>query len=513
MFYGQVVLMGQLVYMCNGRNMPPRVFLLLKMGSLLQYPCSAAVFKEVDEPLQFDMSGLCMSDEFIKGDSVVKEIGAVVAAEVVLDKEWVLESEGKVFGVYNTHGKSSCLTQNKRLKDKPIGESRGAGVCMEKCVPVDSSKLQIVHGHSRAVHSCASLTEISPTILSMSFTDSGCIPSLLNLNKIFRRFGHLKESKTDVLRDMSSAKVVFKKSSDAEKTNCISCKNVNRDELAVQIAKKIANVEYGLRSGSLFRNLDANKNKKCRVDILPDILLYLEEAICNCGKWGFVGTAGLTIAESIERLRKNGVCLNEGSLSSEELEVGLLKVLIDQVPYGHGAVNPKGLNYYNNLIDQLVSYGIEPHVTKVHVIIPSLAHEDFTAYANVCFKEFGDRVNTWMTFNEPNIWTIGGNSVGMMPPSRCSYPFGVNCTKGDSTTELYIGAHIILLSHAAAVHLYRTTYQEKQRGQIGITLLGFWFEPMTNSPQDIAAAIKEVVDCRIGVLMPTLMPSRPQQLN
>ncbi|KAF9587377.1 hypothetical protein IFM89_001477 [Coptis chinensis] len=68
------------------------------------------------------------------------------------------------------------------------------------------------------------------------------------------------------------------------------------DELAVQIAKKIANVEYGLRSGSLVRNLDANKNKKCRVDILPDILLYLEEAICSCGKWGFVGTAGSTIA-------------------------------------------------------------------------------------------------------------------------------------------------------------------------------------------------------------------------
>ncbi|KAF9624319.1 hypothetical protein IFM89_009227, partial [Coptis chinensis] len=118
---------------------------------------SSLDYKEVDELLQFDMSGLCMSDEFIKGDSgeqywrpysslrkvesvievviaesVAKEIGAVVVAEVMLDKEWVLESEGKVLRVYNTHGKSSCLTQNKRLKDKPIGESRGAGVCMEK---------------------------------------------------------------------------------------------------------------------------------------------------------------------------------------------------------------------------------------------------------------------------------------------------------------------------------------------------------------------------------------------
>ncbi|KAF9623057.1 hypothetical protein IFM89_036193 [Coptis chinensis] len=189
------------------------------------------------------------------------------------------------------------------------------------------------------------------------------------------------------------------------------------------------------------------------------------------------------------------------------------------IPDGHGAVNPKGLNYYNNLIDQLVSYGIEPHVTLNHFDIPQALQdeyegylspkfiEDFTAYADVCFKEFGDRVNTWMTFNEPNIWTIGGNSVGMMPPGRCSYPFGVNCTKGDSTTEPYIGAHIILLSHAAAVHLYRTTYQEKQRGQIGITLLGFWFEPMTNSPQDIAAA-KRTLDFLVGWFLEPLVYGR-----
>ncbi|KAF9590059.1 hypothetical protein IFM89_030371, partial [Coptis chinensis] len=154
--------------------------------------------------------------EAVIAEAVAKEIEAVVAAEVMLDKEWVLESEDKVFGVSNTHGKSTCLIQNKRLKDKPIGESRGAGVCMKKCVPVDSSKLQIVHGHSRAVHSCASLNEISPTTLLMSFTDSGCIPSILNLNKIFRRFGPLKESETEVLKHMSSAKVVFKKRSDAE---------------------------------------------------------------------------------------------------------------------------------------------------------------------------------------------------------------------------------------------------------------------------------------------------------
>ncbi|CAO2834196.1 unnamed protein product [Amaranthus hypochondriacus] len=41
---------------------------------------------------------------------------------------------------------------------------------------------------------------------------------------------------------------------------------------------------------------------------LPDVLLYIEETICSCASLGFVGTAGSTIAENIELLRKNSIC-------------------------------------------------------------------------------------------------------------------------------------------------------------------------------------------------------------
>ncbi|KAL9228081.1 hypothetical protein vseg_003697 [Gypsophila vaccaria] len=40
----------------------------------------------------------------------------------------------------------------------------------------------------------------------------------------------------------------------------------------------------------------------------PDLLLYIEETICSCASLGFVGTAGSTIAESIELMRKSGFC-------------------------------------------------------------------------------------------------------------------------------------------------------------------------------------------------------------
>ncbi|KAL5705688.1 beta-glucosidase [Ranunculus cassubicifolius] len=158
------------------------------------------------------------------------------------------------------------------------------------------------------------------------------------------------------------------------------------------------------------------------------------------------------------------------------------------IPDGRGAVNPKGLNYYNNLINELISYGIEAHVTLSHFDIPQALQdeyggylspkliEDFTAYADVCFQEYGDRVKTWVTFNEPNI-----DGYGFM---NCSSP--MNCsTRQIGEKDAYIFGHNLLLAHATAAQLYRTTYQEKQKGEIGITLLALWFEPPSDSAQDM----------------------------
>uniref|UniRef100_A0A803R5A3 RRM domain-containing protein n=1 Tax=Cannabis sativa TaxID=3483 RepID=A0A803R5A3_CANSA len=50
----------------------------------------------------------------------------------------------------------------------------------------------------------------------MNFSEVKSMPSESNLNKMFRRFGPLKEMETEVDRESSSARVVFKKSSDAE---------------------------------------------------------------------------------------------------------------------------------------------------------------------------------------------------------------------------------------------------------------------------------------------------------
>ncbi|GMN47078.1 hypothetical protein TIFTF001_016259 [Ficus carica] len=167
------------------------------------------------------------------------------------------------------------------------------------------------------------------------------------------------------------------------------------------------------------------------------------------------------------------------------------------IPNGRGPVNPMGLRFYNNFIDELVSHGIQPHVTLHHVDLPQVLEDeyggwisrkivkDFVEYADVCFSEFGDRVKHWTTINEANVFTLGGYDLGFQPPARCSRPFGLTeCSTGNSSTEPYIAGHHMLLAHASAARLYEKNYKDKQHGLIGINIFSYYFVPLTDSIED-----------------------------
>ncbi|XP_022866868.1 beta-glucosidase 46-like [Olea europaea var. sylvestris] len=190
----------------------------------------------------------------------------------------------------------------------------------------------------------------------------------------------------------------------------------------------------------------------------------------------------------------------------------------------YGAVNLAGIDHYNKLIDALLLKGIQPLVTITHFDIPQelenrygawlspKLQEDFEYFADICFKNFGDRVKYWITFNEPNVFSIMAYRFGTYPPGRCSKQFG-NCSAGNSETEPFIAAHNIILAHAAAVNLYRTKYQKQQGGQIGITVQALWFEPISNSTADKLAAERGQDFLSNWFLDPIILGKYPREMK
>lgn len=154
------------------------------------------------------------------------------------------------------------------------------------------------------------------------------------------------------------------------------------------------------------------------------------------------------------------------------------------MPKGVGEVNPKGIAYYNDLIDECIKQGVEPFVTLHHFDTPldlfNNGHwlnraliDQFVTYAEICFKAFGDRVKKWATFNEP--WSIGQNGyiVGNFPPY----------IKYDIPKAIQI-LHNLMVAHAKALNLYK---RMNLPGEIGIVHTLEGKVPISDKPEDIRA--------------------------
>ncbi|KAK9924834.1 hypothetical protein M0R45_033182 [Rubus argutus] len=177
-----------------------------------------------------------------------------------------------------------------------------------------------------------------------------------------------------------------------------------------------------------------------------------------------------------------------------------------------GGVNKEGIKYYNNLINELLRNGLKPFVTLFHWDLPQTLEDEyggflspqiinhFQDYVELCYKEFGDRVKHWVTMNQPWTYSNGGYGSGTKAPGRCSAWQKLNCTGGDSSTEPYLVGHHLLLSHAAAVKLYKQKYQASQKGVIGITLVTHWFIPISKAKHHKNAALRSL-DFMLGWFM------------
>ncbi|KAJ4210746.1 hypothetical protein NW759_013050 [Fusarium solani] len=153
-------------------------------------------------------------------------------------------------------------------------------------------------------------------------------------------------------------------------------------------------------------------------------------------------------------------------------------------------INKEGVQFYNDLIDELLRHGIQPWVTLYHWDLPQglldryggmldqkRYTEDFVHYAGLCFERFGDRVKNWITYNEPGLTARAGYAQGRYAPGHTS------------VTEPYIVGHTQLVSHGHVCALYKNKFKPVQGGMIAITLDGNWYEPWDgNDDRDVEAA-------------------------
>ncbi|WP_028863797.1 glycoside hydrolase family 1 protein [Psychromonas aquimarina] len=155
-------------------------------------------------------------------------------------------------------------------------------------------------------------------------------------------------------------------------------------------------------------------------------------------------------------------------------------------PQGDGEINMKGIEFYNNLINELLAYGIVPIVTMYHFDLPyALAEKGgwsnratvnaFADFSKTLFEYFGDRVNYWLTINEQNMMILHGDALGTS-----------SCTDVENPLQdLYQQNHHMLLAQAKAMVL---CHEMLPAAKIGPAPNISSIYPASSKPEDVLAA-------------------------
>ena len=158
-------------------------------------------------------------------------------------------------------------------------------------------------------------------------------------------------------------------------------------------------------------------------------------------------------------------------------------------PAGQGAVNAKGLDYYDRLTDELLANGIEPWCTIFHWDLPQALQDAFGGWADrrivECFgdytsivaKRLGDRVRNFFTINEMGCvsnqgYYLGAHAPGLKLPRR----------------EFAQVNHHVLMAHGRCVQALRANCALPPR--VGVAENPCVCVPVIETPEHIEAAQK-----------------------
>lgn len=190
----------------------------------------------------------------------------------------------------------------------------------------------------------------------------------------------------------------------------------------------------------------------------------------------FQGTTGEIAADHYHRYREDVSLMKEMGLKSYRFSISWSRIF----PDASGVVNPAGVAFYTNLLDELNRNGIQPMVTLFHWDLPQYLEEKggwenretitaFVQYAKTCFQAWKGKVALWCTFNETLEFIMSGYLIANFPPEV-----------SDPKRFLQVSHHVHI-AHALAVRAFREIIPE---GKIGIANVLDPMVPASERPED-----------------------------
>ncbi len=177
----------------------------------------------------------------------------------------------------------------------------------------------------------------------------------------------------------------------------------------------------------------------------------------------YQGQTGEIAVDHYHRMEDDVALMAELNLSIYRFSLSWPRIL----PQGTGAVNERGLDFYDRLVDTLLARGIRPLATLYHWDLPVILQDRggwlvrdtayaFADYAGVVVRRLGDRVHWWLTHNEPWCSAYLGYAIGIHAPGLHDKQLAVEA------------GHHVLLAHGLSVARLRAHLSPQ--AQVGIAL-------------------------------------------
>ena len=214
------------------------------------------------------------------------------------------------------------------------------------------------------------------------------------------------------------------------------------------------------------------------------------------------GDTGDVACDHYHRYKEDVALMKELGLKGYRFSIAWSRIF----PAGKGQINQKGLDFYSRLVDELLGAGITPFPTLYHWDLPQGLQDEggwanretakhFAEYASTVVDHLGDRVKSWMIFNEPSVFT------------HLAYLSGIHAPGIRDSRLAMQSSHVVNLAQGLAARAIRATGKAEQ---VGTAFSMSGNEPASDSEEDVAAAERRFRFSNLWFLEPAMNGRYPE---